>query len=122
MKAAPWFNLERYRLKGMGERGQRHGAFRIPFQGRDLHVIASDGVGEGIEDLGEAWEHVSATLPNRCPNWAEMSYLKEAFWDDHETVMQLHPPKSTYVNYHPYCLHLWKPVRLTIPVPPIIYV
>jgi hypothetical protein len=38
-----------------------------------------------------------------------MCHVKELFFDADECVMQLHPPKSEYVNCHQYCLHLWRP-------------
>ncbi len=76
-------------------------------------VIASDGMG---------WEHVSVTigseLRKRCPTWEEMCFIKDLFWDEEDTVMQLHPPKSQQVNYHNYCLHLWLPIGQAIPAPP----
>ena len=46
-----------------------------------------------------------------------MCYVKGLFWEDHECVMQLHPPKSDYVNNHPYCLHMWRPLDVEIPRP-----
>ena len=73
-----------------------------------LRVIASDG---------EGWEHVSVSLPNRCPTWDEMCRIKALFWDDEDCVVQFHPPKTDYVNLHPYCLHLWRPIGATIPLP-----
>lgn len=78
-----------------------------------LRVIASDGMG---------WEHVSVSLQNRCPSWAEMCFVKDLFWDDMDTVIQYHPPKSDYINYHPYVLHLWRPIEQDIPRPPAIMV
>jgi hypothetical protein len=77
--------------------------------GVDLKIIASS------EGMG--WEHVSVSLKNRCPNWLEMSFVKDLFWEDEEAVMQLHPPKSDYVNCHQYCLHLWRPIDVEIPLP-----
>lgn len=47
-----------------------------------------------------------------------MCYIKSLFWDDEEVVIQYHPKKSEYVNLHPYCLHLWKPIGIEIPTPP----
>lgn len=35
---------------------------------------------------------------------------------------QLHPAKSEYVNIHPYCLHLWRPLEREIPMPPVEFV
>jgi hypothetical protein len=51
-----------------------------------------------------------------------MCYVKSLFWDDEEAVMQLHPPKSEWVNNHPYALHLWRPIGATIPLPPSVLV
>jgi hypothetical protein len=51
-----------------------------------------------------------------------MSFVKSLFWSDEECVMQLHPPASAYVNNHPHCLHLWRPTRQQIPMPPEILV
>jgi len=88
-----------------------NGAFLIPRAMSQLQfkAIASDGAD---------WEHVSVSLPNRCPSWQEMCFIKAIFWDSEDCVMQLHPPASEYVNKHPYCLHLWRPVKHTIPKPP----
>lgn len=92
-----------------------NGAFFIPRnQAAPFRVICSDEFG---------WDHVSVSLPNRTPTWDEMCYIKSLFWDDEDTVMQLHPPKSTWINNHPYCLHLWRPTDgSTIPLPPSIMV
>ncbi len=88
-----------------------NGVFLIPsnIDGKTMVVIASRGGG---------WEHVSVSRKNRCPNWGEMGFIKELFFDDTETVMQLHVPKSRHVNFHSYALHLWRPTDTTIPTPP----
>lgn len=90
-----------------------NGAFEIPWGKITFRVICSDGAG---------WEHVSVSLPLRCPTWEEMCYVKDLFWDEHECVMQLHPPKSEYVNNCPTCLHLWRPTSQLIPMPDSILV
>ena len=82
-------------------------------KGALLRIIASDG---------EGWEHVSVSTDRRCPNWDEMCFVKDLFWCDDECVVQFHPPKAEYVNYHPNCLHLWKPVGLDVQMPPSILV
>jgi hypothetical protein len=52
-----------------------------------------------------------------------MCFIKDTFWDGEDCVMQLHPPRSEYVNNHPYCLHLWRPTDgRVIPQPPSIFV
>lgn len=51
-----------------------------------------------------------------------MCFIKDLFFGPNECVMQLHPPKSEYINNHPYCLHLWRPQNIEIPRPPQIMV
>ncbi len=98
------------------------GVFRINMKpGRNrMLVIASRYWAELDTDFNPAWNHVSVSLPGRCPAWEEMCYVKDLFFDPEETVMQLHPPRSTWVSNHKYCLHLWEPVGegVTIPLPP----
>jgi hypothetical protein len=87
-----------------------NGAFLIPIPaGGMLQVIASDQRG---------WEHVSVSLPTRCPTWTEMCAIKDMLWDEDDCVVQYHPSKADYVNKHPFCLHLWRPTDETLPKPP----
>jgi hypothetical protein len=46
-----------------------------------------------------------------------MCLLKDLFWDEEDTVIQFHPPKSKSVNQHQFCLHLWRHTTIEIPVP-----
>lgn len=90
------------------------GAFAIKLKhGQQFFAIASDGLG---------WEHVSVSRSDRCPTWDEMCQVKELFWDDSDCVVQYHPPKSQYVNNHPYCLHLWRQAGSEFPAPATILV
>lgn len=70
----------------------------------------------------DEWNHVSVSLPNRCPTWNEMCLVKDLFWSDDETVIQFHPKKTEAVDNHPYCLHLWSKVGQEIELPPSILV
>ena len=93
------------------ERYGNNGAFLFsaaPGRAR-LMVIASDG---------EGWEHVSVSNPARCPTWEEMCWIKGQFWGAEDCVIQYHPRASEYVNDHPFCLHLWRPIGAAIPEPP----
>jgi len=90
-----------------------NGAFLIPYDRVTLRVVASDGMG---------WEHVSVSLSNRCPTWEEMDCVKNIFWREDETVMQLHVPKSDHINCHKFCLHMWRPKGVEIPRPPQIMI
>lgn len=116
MKAYPGKHLESCRL-GSGifastKADGFNGAFFIP------HLNNSHAVYKVICSDGEGWEHVSVSLPDRCPTWDEMCYVKSLFWDDHEAVIQIHPPQSEYVNNANYCLHMWRPVNQVLPLPP----
>ena len=73
-----------------------------------------------IASTGEGWDHVSVSLSNRCPNWLEMEHVKRAFFEAHETAMQLHLPPEDHISVHPNCLHIWRPNdgRCSIPRPP----
>ena len=87
-----------------------NGAFEVRLRhSQTVYVIASDGAG---------WEHVSACRRDRCPTWDEMCLIKDIFWDEEECVVQFHPPRSQYVDTHPYCLHLWKKIGETYETPP----
>lgn len=104
----------RHGLHGTTAKHGPFGAFFVisPLSTR-LKIIAS-----GKHELSLGWEHVSVSLANRCPNWVEMCFVKkDLFWKPEECVIQFHPPKSEYVNYHPYCLHIWKP-PFELPMPP----
>lgn len=89
-----------------------NGAFEVTGPKGKLRIIASDQ---------EGWEHVSVSPAknDRTPTWEEMTFVKSLFWGEEETVIQYHPPKSRYVNNHPYVLHLWKPIGIEIPLPPV---
>jgi len=90
--------------------GDHNGMFSVMLPGSAdvFRVIAARGLG---------WEHVSVSLQYRCPTWAEMSAIKRLFWNDDETAVQYHPAESEYVNQHPYCLHLWRPLDAELPTP-----
>ncbi len=104
--------------------GEDYGRFRlVSNDGTRLLVIASPGSDE------VPWEHVSVSARSlnflkslRCPTWEEMAWIKSLFWNDDEAVVEYHPPKAEYVNHHPHCLHLWRPLHLPLPIPPSIAV
>lgn len=91
------------------------GAFMLPpkIGNRAVFTIASNGLG---------WEHVSVSIRQGnkvlTPNWEEMCYVKNHFWEEEDCVIQYHPRKSDYVNNHPNVLHLWRPTDAEILTPP----
>lgn len=80
-----------------------------------LRVIASSD----SDDTG--WDHLSVSLYNRCPTWSEMEFIKKLFLGD-VIAYQLHLPSKDHINIHPYVLHIWRPWRKEIPLPPTSYV
>lgn len=96
------------------ERYGNNGAFICKVRrSQKLNVVASEEMG---------WQHVSVSHQTRCPSWEEMCQVKDLFWDEDDCVIQYHPPKSDYVNNHPFCLHLWRPIGIELPRPPAIFV
>lgn len=111
----------RYRIR---EKRDRHvtdeefgnnGWFLIPSpkqSGRRLLIVASDGLG---------WEHVSVHAAEGTrtitPTWDEMCFVKDIYWDEEDVVVQFHPRRSEYVNWHPNTLHLWRPTGFIFPTP-----
>jgi hypothetical protein len=95
------------------------GMFRFAIDGKNIRCVASDGMG---------WKHVSVSIEydRRCPSWEIMCKVKDLFWDDNDVVIQYHPRKQDYVNFHHGCLHLWQPFdgknSLPFPTPPSILV
>lgn len=85
-----------------------NGLFIFKYKHRLIKVIASDGAG---------WDHVSVSLKHRCPTWPEMCFIKDLFFDPEETVIQFHPPKSNYKNFHVYTLHLWRQHGVDVQLP-----
>lgn len=116
--------LDKYRLSSdelrlFGALGDsKNGCFKVFVKGRSFFCVASDGGG---------WDHVSISPCNQkrtfCPTWEEMSAIKDMFFDPEECAVEYHPPKSQYVNNHPFCLHLWRPNGGSgIPMPPMAFV
>jgi len=127
MRRNPTKRIEQYRIThgqlASDKDDGANGAFLIPIDGVTLAVIVSDATCWKESGLtGIPWEHVSVSTRWRTPTWEEMDAVKRIFWRDDETVIQLHVPRSEYVNYHEFCLNLWKPIGVEIPVPPSITV
>lgn len=94
-----------------GEQSAIFGMFmmRSPLEPKALRILASNGDG---------WDHVSVSLTNRCPRWQEMEFVKRTFFLPGEVAMQLHVAAADHISLHPHCLHLWRPHKAAIPLPP----
>jgi len=117
MRACPNIRVQKWRLPdpntGIVYSQDPDGMYLIQHKGQQIAVIAS---------IGEGWDHVSVSLRNRVPTYDEMEMVRELFFRDDETVMQLSVPRSDHINCHPYCLHWWRPQNAEIPRPPAILV
>ena len=100
----------------IGKFGTNPGEMRGRFFIGGLCILSS-GPAEGNPHAA-GWEHVSVSTPERTPTWEEMTLVKDLFWSEEECVVQFHPPRSVYVNKHPYCLHLWRNVAQEYALPP----
>ena len=93
---------------GVGEGNNGFSQVPCPRTMRTLNVQISDGMG---------WDHVSVSLPSRCPTWEEMCFIKDLFFGQEEWVIQFHPPRTENKSFHNYCLHMWRPQNSDIPIP-----
>ena len=76
------------------------GVFNVVMGTVLFRVIASQGAG---------WDHVSVSLPARCPQWEEMVEIKRTFFEPEEWACEFHPPPGRNISKHPFCLYLWRP-------------
>lgn len=69
---------------------------------------------------GAGWEHVSVSpeRKSQTPSWEDMCFIKEQFFNEDESVIEVHPPKIEYVNNMPNCLHLWRCTYKDMVLPP----
>lgn len=124
-----WVFLNKHRLK-FGPMGSTddygfNGMFSFPLPGeaRRVYCVASDGT--DAKPGWPKWKHVSVSFGaanHKTPSWEVMCAVKELFFEPEETVIQLHPPKSRWINNHPGCLHLWRYLEGEFPLPPSFYV
>ena len=77
-----------------------------------------NGAATAVWSNGGGWDHVSISYPDRTPTWDEMKRAKEIFFEGFEAAIEIHPPQSEYVNAHDHCLHIWRPQKETLPLPP----
>ncbi len=68
-----------------------------------LAVVAS----ASAELDSRRWLHVSCSRARRLPSWDDLAEAKSIFVGADRYAYSVLPPKSKYVNIHPFCLHLW---------------
>lgn len=106
-------NNNRFTIKQLGVDGGS-GLILLPINLNPKRKLANV-----VFSWGMGWDHVSVSYNDRCLTWEEMCIVKDIFFQEEECAIQYHPPKSEYVNNHPYVLHLWKPQGEYIPRPPM---
>lgn len=52
--------------------------------------------------------HLSVSHPKRNPTWEEIRDLRYALIPNEVMMAMFLPPRSQYVNAHPYCFHLYE--------------
>ena len=95
------------------------GCFQVPIMTKITGGRSGQRIFTVISSDQAGWEHVSVSLPDRLPTWDEMCSIKGMFWGEEDCVIQYHPPQSSYINNHPYCLHMWRPTEEHLPTPPV---
>lgn len=111
--------LDKYRLHhpyfGVIPDNGFDGYYQMMMNAVPIQILASSGYG---------WEHVSVSILGGMlpPSWNIMCKVKDLFWGKEVWVCQFHPPEAEYVNNHPGCLHLWRPLEATLPTPPSVLV
>lgn len=58
------------------------------------------------KDFGK-W-HLSISREDRSPSYDEIKEARYALLPDDITMAQIFPPKKEFVNFHPYCHHLFE--------------
>jgi hypothetical protein len=109
--------LDKWRLTGKAlpafyggyEGDETCGAFAVPIGSHLFAVVAAANKG---------FDHVSVSLPNRCPSWEEMDKMKRLFFKPDEIAFQVHPKETDHISVYPFCLHLWRCWWIDPPMPP----
>jgi hypothetical protein len=104
-----WSDIDAVVMRLKGNEGGGAWALKSKLDGELVRIIASNEDG---------WDHVSVSLENRIPTWEEMEMVKRLFFKPHEIAVQFHVPPKDHINVHPHVLHLWRPQREKIPLPP----
>lgn len=61
-----------------------------------------------VEADGLSWVHLSVSKRKQFPTWDEFVQVKELFLGRESLALQVLPPRTEWVNDHPFCLHLYQ--------------
>jgi hypothetical protein len=74
---------------------------------KGLYVIYSGEIHDG-----KKWLHVSMSRRSRMPSYDDVQRVRKAFIGiAAQTIMVWPPDGEKYINFHPYCLHLYSCVE-----------
>jgi hypothetical protein len=69
-------------------------------------LVGREPVGRDYDDLDPRW-HISISRADRLPQWHELVDAAHQLRPGVVFVVGI-PPRSWWMNVHPYCLHLWE--------------
>jgi hypothetical protein len=53
------------------------------------------------------WHHVSCSFADKLPSYEDLQEIRKVFIGEGMTSVMIFPPEHQYINYHPFCLHLY---------------
>lgn len=85
----------------------------LPGKWAQRWFVRKDGLLAGVDcevkTDGRFWIHVSTSFSDKLPGYEDLAEIKRLFIGEDRKAIQVFPPKSTHVNIHTNCLHLWAP-------------
>lgn len=66
----------------------------------------------------QEWEVISILSDNGYADWDTVCSIKNEYFGEDETIIQLHMPKNVEKELNPNAIYLWKPLKKEIPLPP----
>jgi hypothetical protein len=108
----PLHPAESYRIRygrlGSDESFEANGYFLVPYKDEYLLCLISDAGG---------WDHVNISLPHRTPNWNEIEFVRDTFFDAKDVVVIYSPPRLKPFLSNPNHIHLWRKQGQSFPIP-----
>lgn len=77
---------------------------------RSLKVAAS---------TNDGWDHVAISCGSGLPSWRQIDAVQNFLMRPHEWLIQLFAPHEHQDLGEPTTLHLWRPQKTEIPLPPV---
>lgn len=108
----PLHAAESYRIRhgrlGSDDSFDSNGYFLVPYKEEFLLCLISDSGG---------WDHVNISLPARTPNWEEIEFVRDIFFDAQDIVVIYSPPRLFPYVTNPFHIHMWRRQGHQFPIP-----